>query len=73
MSRAKVFKNIDEQIGILESKGLKIPEKEFAKIVLLKENYFFLSGYRHIFMKQNKWIVFHLFFVYGIFLSRIGE
>ena len=54
MSRAKVFKNIDEQIGILESKGLKIPEKEFAKIVLLKENYFFLSGYRHIFMKQNK-------------------
>ena len=54
MSRAKVFKTIDEQIGILESKGLEIPEKEFAKIVLLKENYFFLSGYRHIFMKQNK-------------------
>ena len=54
MSRAKVFKTIDEQIGILESKGLEIPEKEYAKIVLLKENYFFLSGYRHIFMKQNK-------------------
>ena len=54
MSRAKVFKNIDEQISILESKGLEIPEKEYAKIVLLKENYFFLSGYRHIFMKQNK-------------------
>lgn len=54
MSRAKVFKTIDEQISILESKGLEIPEKEFAKIVLLKENYFFLSGYRHIFMKQNK-------------------
>ena len=54
MSRAKVFKTIDEQIAILESKGLEIPEKEIAKIVLLKENYFFLSGYRHIFMKQNK-------------------
>ena len=54
MSRAKVFKTIDEQISILESKGLEIPEKEIAKIVLLKENYFFLSGYRHIFMKQNK-------------------
>ena len=54
MSRAKVFKTIDEQISILESKGLEIPEKEFAKIVLLKENYFFLSGYRHIFQKQNK-------------------
>ena len=49
-----MFKTIDEQISILESKGLEIPEKEFAKIVLLKENYFFLSGYRHIFMKQNK-------------------
>jgi len=54
MSRAKVFKSIDEQIEILENKGLTISDKESARIILLKENYFFLSGYRHIFMRQNK-------------------
>ena len=50
----KVFKNLDEQIEILRSKGLIINDIDKAKTVLLKENYFFLSGYRHIFMNNFK-------------------
>ena len=52
--RNKVFKNLDEQIEILNSKGLIINNVERAKIILLKENYFFISGYRHLFMKDGK-------------------
>ena len=51
--RNKIFKNLDEQIEILRSKGLVIDDVEFAKEVLLRENYFFLSGYRHLLMKKN--------------------
>lgn len=50
----KVFKNLDEQIEILQSKGLIIQDIEKTKHILLKENYFFLSGYRHLFMKDSK-------------------
>lgn len=50
----KIFKSIDEQIEILESKGLIIEDKEKAKDQLLRENYFFISGYRHMFMRGNK-------------------
>ena len=50
----KVFKNLDEQIEILSSKGLVISDNERTKDILLKENYFFLSGYRHPFMKDGK-------------------
>ena len=50
----KIFKNIDEQIEILESKGLIVEDKEKAKDQLLRENYFFISGYRHMFMRGNK-------------------
>lgn len=50
----KQFKNLDEQIEILKYKGLVINNEEYAKNVLLRENYFFLSGYRHLFMKSNK-------------------
>ena len=49
----KIFKNLDEQIDILKSKGLVINNYDEAKNVLFKENYFFLSGYRHIFMKDS--------------------
>ena len=49
MAMNKDFKTIDEQITILEFKGLKIENKEYAKQVLLRENYFFLNGYRHLF------------------------
>ena len=50
----KTFKTIDEQIEILKSKGMTIDDYLYAKDVLLRENYFFLSGYRHLFLKSAK-------------------
>lgn len=49
----KIFKTLDEQVKILQSKGLIIPDEEYAKEILLRENYFFLSGYRHLFMESR--------------------
>lgn len=49
----KQFKNLDEQIQIFKSKGLIIDDEEYAKQVLLRENYFFLTGYRHVFMQSD--------------------
>ena len=43
---AKVFKTIEEQIQILISKGLTIEDYDKASEILLRENYFFLNGYR---------------------------
>ena len=48
----KDFKTIDQQIDILKKKGLIIDDVDKAKDVLLKENYFFLNGYRHLFMNS---------------------
>ena len=59
MSSDKVFKTLDEQVEILKAKGLEIDDLDFAKDILLRENYFFISGYRHLFMtnsKDNKFI-----------------
>ena len=50
----KIFKNLDEQINILKSKGLIINNEEQTKETLLKENYFFISGYRHLLMENYK-------------------
>lgn len=50
----KKFKNLDEQIEIFESKGLKINDEKYAKEILLRENYFFINGYRHLFMLSKK-------------------
>ncbi len=50
---AKVFKTLDEQIEILKDKGLVISDIEYAKEVLLRENYFFIMGYRHVFLKRD--------------------
>lgn len=50
--RAKVFRTIDEQIDILKNKGLIIDDIDFAKDILIRENYFFLSGYRHLFLRS---------------------
>ena len=47
---SKVFKTIDEQLDILKSKGLTIEDYDNAKEVLLRENYFFLNGYRSPFL-----------------------
>ena len=51
--RTKVFKTIDEQILILKSRGLIIDDIDFAQDILIRENYFFLSGYRHPFLKTK--------------------
>ena len=49
----KDFKNLDEQIEILKSKGLVIEDSAYAKEVLFRENYFFLNGYRFLLMRSN--------------------
>jgi len=49
----KQFKNLDEQIEIFKHKGLIIKDTKYAKQVLLRENYFFLNGYRHLFYKSD--------------------
>lgn len=54
----KVFKTLDEQIEILRSKGLVIRDIDKAKSILFRENYFFISGYRHLFMRSYKDIKF---------------
>ena len=51
--KAKTFKTLDEQIDILLQKGLVIDDIEETKNILLRENYFFLSGYRHLFLKSQ--------------------
>ena len=51
--KSKTFKTLDEQIDILTKKGLVVEDIETAKTILLRENYFFLSGYRHLFMKPG--------------------
>ena len=54
MSTEKKFKTLDEQIEIMRSRGLVINDEDKAKNILLRENYFFLSGYRHLFIKSRK-------------------
>ncbi len=49
----KIFKTLDEQVTILRSKGLIINDESRVKEILLRENYFFISGYRHIFLDNN--------------------
>lgn len=51
MGRIKQFKTIDEQVDILKDKGLIINDEEKTKKILLRENYFFINGYRHVFMR----------------------
>ena len=52
--KTKEFKTLDEQIEILKSRGLVINDIDKTKELLLRENYFFINGYRHIFMKNHK-------------------
>lgn len=49
----KQFKTLEQQIDILKSKNMIIHNEEYAKSVLLRENYFFLNGYRHLFVISN--------------------
>ena len=47
---AKVFRTIEEQLDILKSKGLTIEDYDRASEIVLRENYFFLNGYRGPFL-----------------------
>ncbi len=49
----KEFKTLNEQVEIFKSKGLIVNNPEYAKEVLFRENYFFLNGYRHLFLRSN--------------------
>ena len=53
MGMNKDFKKLDEQVQILRNKGLTVNNPEYAMEVLFRENYFFLNGYRHLFMKSS--------------------
>ena len=68
----KLFKSLDEQIDILRNKGLIIEDEDFAREVLLRENYFFINGYRVLLMNSysDKTFVVGSTFreLYGIFL-----
>ena len=52
--KSKIFKNLDEQVEIMRSKGLIINDEESTKEILLRENYFFINGYRHMFTAGDK-------------------
>lgn len=55
----KTFKTLDEQIEIMKAKGLIVNDYEETKKILFKENYFFINGYRKLFMvsfKERKFI-----------------
>ena len=68
----KLFKTLDEQLDILKDKGLIIEDEEFAKEILLRENYFFINGYRILLMNsyQDKKFILGSTFreLYSIFL-----
>lgn len=51
--RAKTFKTLDEQIEILKNKGLTITDYDHTKETLLRENYFFINGYRSPFFQPG--------------------
>lgn len=48
----KLFKTLDEQLDILKSKGLIIEDERMAEEILLRENYFFINGYRVLLMNS---------------------
>ena len=48
----KNFKTINEQVEILKNKGLIIEDENVVKDTLLRENYFFLTGYKFLFVKS---------------------
>ena len=50
----KEFFTIHEQIEMLRKKGLTVNNEKIASDILLRENYFFINGYRHPFMDSNK-------------------
>ena len=55
MPDSKPFKTIEEQIAILESRGLIIDSRETARRFLTRNNYYSLvNGYKEFFLDANK-------------------
>ena len=54
--KSKTFKTLDEQVEILREKGLIINDYKKTKELLFRENYFFISGYRHLFMQSSNYL-----------------
>lgn len=54
----KIFRTLDEQVDIFKRRGLVVEDEERARQVLFRENYFFISGYRHLFTQKGKKDVF---------------
>ena len=50
----KEFRTLDEQIDILKTKGLTINNPEEVKDIILRENYFFINGYRYLFFTSDR-------------------
>ncbi len=50
----KIFKTLDQQIEILRNKGLVVNDETFVRKILFRENYYFISGYRHLFINVPK-------------------
>ena len=50
--RVKIFKTLDEQIQILQEKGLVINDYDKTRMTLFRENYFFINGYRKLFQNE---------------------
>lgn len=48
----KLFKTLDEQLEILKGKGLIVEDEILAKEILLRENYYFINGYRILLMNS---------------------
>lgn len=49
----KEFKTLEEQINIFKDKGLIVDDVDKAAMLLFRENYFFINGYRHLFKKSH--------------------
>ena len=50
----KIFRTLDEQVDIFKRRGLVVDNEERARQILFRENYFFISGYRHLFTQEGK-------------------
>ena len=55
MNREKPFRTIDEQLDILESRGMAIPNRDTAAKYLLSNNYYtVVNGYKQLFLDPDR-------------------
>lgn len=67
----KPFKNYDEQLNILKSRGLIINDENYCKYILHRENYYALvNGYKDFFLESENRFIENTSFdaLYGLFL-----